>query len=359
MQRFEVNRQAFTEWRGQEQAKPSLKEGEVRLAIDFFAFTANNLTYAVAGDMLGYWNFFPVVPDDGYGVIPVWGFADVIESRCDEVVVGERLYGYFQPSGELVIAPTNVSSSLLIDGTAHRQSLPVLYNQYQRIAKGQGEGLAGRLQALLGPLYMTGYAIADQLAVNQCYGAQQVVIVSASSKTSIGLAEALAESDQPSKVVGLTSPQNVAFVEGLGIYDQVVAYDAIDSLSNSSAVVIDMAGSGETAEKLREHFADELNYYISVGLTHWDKARGSGGAPQERHEMFFAPTYIIERTKALGPGEFNRRLQGFLERASAKAVTWLQLNEVDSVEALGALYTDVCAGIMDPSEGIICKFSPH
>ena len=40
---------------------------------------------------------------------------------------------------------------------------------------------------------MTGYAIADQLAVNHCYGAQQVVIVSASSKTSIGLAEALAE----------------------------------------------------------------------------------------------------------------------------------------------------------------------
>ena len=138
MQRFEVNRQAFTEWRGQEQTKPVLVEGEVRLAIDFFAFTANNLTYAVAGDMLGYWNFFPVVPDDGYGVIPVWGFADVIESRCDEILVGERLYGYFQPSGELVIAPTNVSSSVLIDGTAHRQSLPVLYNQYQRIAKGQG-----------------------------------------------------------------------------------------------------------------------------------------------------------------------------------------------------------------------------
>jgi hypothetical protein len=190
--------------------------------------------------------------------------------------------------------------------------------------------------------------------VNQCYGAQQIVIVSASSKTSIGLAEALAESDQTSKVVGLTSPQNVAFVEGLGIYDQVVAYDAIDSLSNSSAVVIDMAGSGETAEKLRKHFANKLNYYISVGLTHWDKARSSG-ARQERHEMFFAPTYIIERTKALGPGVFNQRLQGFLERSSAKAVTWLQLNEVDSVEALGALYTDICAGIMNPSEGIICK----
>ncbi|MDA9848743.1 DUF2855 family protein [Luminiphilus sp.] len=359
MQRFEVNRQAFSEWRSAPQAKPVLANGEVRLAIDFFAFTANNLTYAVAGDFLGYWNFFPVVPDDGYGVIPVWGFADVIESRCDEVLVGERLYGYFQPSGELVIAPINVSGGMLIDGTEHRQSLPPLYNQYQRVAKGQGEGLTGRFQALLGPLYMTGYAIADQLAVNHYYDAKQVTIVSASSKTSIGLAEALFEDDKSPKVVGLTSLQNVAFVESLGIYDQVVAYDAVDSLSQVATVVVDMAGNGATAQQLRSHFGDSLNYYISVGLTHWDKAAGSSGAPQERHEMFFAPTYIIERTKALGPGEFNRRLQGFLERASAKAVTWLQLNEVDSVEALGALYTDVCAGIMDPSEGIICKFSSH
>lgn len=355
MQRFEVNKQAFVEWRGTEQVKQALVEGEVRLAIDFFAFTANNLTYAVAGEFLGYWNFFPVVPDDGYGVIPVWGFADVIESRCDEVRVGERLYGYFQPSGELVIAPINVSGGMLIDGTAHRQSLPPLYNQYQRVAQGQGEGLAGRLQALLGPLYMTGYAIADQLVVNHYYGAKQLVIVSASSKTSIGLAEALAENDQTPQVVGLTSPQNVAFVEGLGIYDQVLAYGAIDSLSDSSAVVVDMAGNGETASKLRDHFAEALNYYISVGLTHWDKAAGASGAPQERHEMFFAPTYIIERTKALGPGEFNRRLQGFLERSSAKAATWLELKEVNSVEALGALYTDICAGIMNPAEGIICK----
>jgi len=355
MQRFEVNRQAFDEWRGAEQATTALAEGEVRVAIDFFAFTANNLTYAVAGDFLGYWNFFPVVPDDGYGVIPVWGFADVVESRCNEVMVGERLYGYFQPSGELVIAPTNVSAGSLIDGTAHRRSLPPLYNQYQRIAKGQGEGLAGRLQALLGPLYMTGYAIADQLAVNQYYGAEQVAVVSASSKTSIGLAEALAEDHQSPRVVGLTSSQNVTFVEGLGIYDRVVAYDAIDSLSVLATVVVDMAGNGETAQRLRRHFTGLLNYYMSVGLTHWDKAAVSAGAPQEPHEMFFAPTYMVERTKALAPGEFNRRLQAFLERSSAKAATWLVLNEVDSVEALGVRYTDICAGIMNPSEGIICK----
>jgi len=32
---------------------------EVLLKIDRFAFTANNVTYGVAGDQIGYWQFFP------------------------------------------------------------------------------------------------------------------------------------------------------------------------------------------------------------------------------------------------------------------------------------------------------------
>ncbi len=41
-----------------------LAEGAVRFAIEKFAFTANNITYAVAGDMLNYWSFFPA--EDGW-----------------------------------------------------------------------------------------------------------------------------------------------------------------------------------------------------------------------------------------------------------------------------------------------------
>ena len=36
-----------------------LESGRVLLRVDAFAFTANNVTYAVAGDMLSYWSFFP------------------------------------------------------------------------------------------------------------------------------------------------------------------------------------------------------------------------------------------------------------------------------------------------------------
>ena len=38
---------------------PALAPGEMRLRVDSFAFTANNVTYAGLGEQLGYWEFFP------------------------------------------------------------------------------------------------------------------------------------------------------------------------------------------------------------------------------------------------------------------------------------------------------------
>ena len=61
-----------------------LADGQILVKIDQFAFTANNITYGVVGDQLGYWQFFPPTGDatQGWGLIPVWGFADVVQSAC-------------------------------------------------------------------------------------------------------------------------------------------------------------------------------------------------------------------------------------------------------------------------------------
>ena len=69
-------------------AEPDLHSGQVLLEVVNFAFTANNVTYAVAGDMMSYWNFFPAEP--GWGRIPVWGFGHVIRSSHEGVAEGER-----------------------------------------------------------------------------------------------------------------------------------------------------------------------------------------------------------------------------------------------------------------------------
>ena len=36
-----------------------LDDGEVRFRLDSFSFTSNNISYALYGDRLKYWNFFP------------------------------------------------------------------------------------------------------------------------------------------------------------------------------------------------------------------------------------------------------------------------------------------------------------
>ena len=59
---------------------PPLADGAVRLKVQSFAVTANNVTYAVIGDMFQYWNFFPA--PDGWGIVPMWGHATVEASNC-------------------------------------------------------------------------------------------------------------------------------------------------------------------------------------------------------------------------------------------------------------------------------------
>ena len=75
-----------------------LAPGQVRVAIDSYAMTANNITYAVFGKPAGlfgndqgYWDFFAEPGEPGR--LPVWGFATVIESAADGVAVGDSFYG--------------------------------------------------------------------------------------------------------------------------------------------------------------------------------------------------------------------------------------------------------------------------
>ena len=197
---------------------PALDEGQVLARIERFALTANNITYAVAGDMIGYWKFFPE-DEPEWGMVPVWGFAVVEQSRHADVPVGTRVYGYLPMASHVVLTPSRVSPRGFTEASPHRAALPAVYNQYQR-TNDDPPALAevADLRCLLFPLLFTGYVIGDYLADNGGFAAAQVVIGSASSKTGIGAAhhvKALAQ--RPVELVGLTSPGNVAFCEGLGV----------------------------------------------------------------------------------------------------------------------------------------------
>ncbi len=187
-----------------------------------FAFTANNITYAVMGDQLKYWQLFPAPKD--FGNIPVWGFGEVIASKHPAVTAGETLFGYFPMATHLVIEAADVSKRGLRDAAAHRQGVSPVYNAYARVSGDPAfAGRQGDYQALLRPLFMLSFLVDDFLAENGDYGAGRVMLSSASSKTAFGIAHLLHA--RGVKVIGLTSAGNVKFVQSLGCYDEVVTYE--------------------------------------------------------------------------------------------------------------------------------------
>ena len=354
---FQVRMDDISKTRIADAEAAPLKNGEIRVAIDRFAFTANNITYGVVGHRIGYWKFFPAAgaESDGWGVIPVWGFADVVESKADGVAAGERLYGYFPTGPSLVMEPAKVKESRLVDGAAHRAELPPVYNAYARVAAQAGYDAAmDDERMLLYPLYATSFCLYDFLLDNDWFGAEQVVIVSASSKTSIGLAYALADDNNAPKQIGLTSPRNKDFVTGLGLYDAVATYDALSDIDASKpTVIIDMSGNGDVLAGLHRHLGDNMKYTSNVGVTHWEDNEMGEGFIRERSAMFFAPGHIQKRTKEWGPGVFEQKAFDFWRTASIRSRDWLKLNRIDGLEGLADVYDNVRNGAFSPSEGLI------
>lgn len=303
---FLVDRRNLTKTEFASAPTAELAAGETLLKVDRFAFTANNITYAVIGDQLKYWQLFPA--KDGYGIVPVWGFGEVIESRHDEIKRGERLFGYFPMSTHLKIVPARVSERGLFDGAAHRQEVSPVYNAYARVSGDpQFAGKSGDYQALLRPLFMLSFLVDDFLAEASFFGAGSVLLTSASSKTAIGLAYLLKKRGAV-KVVGLTSGGNRAFVEGLGCYDEVVTYDAIAEMPNAPVVIVDMAGNAGVLTGLHNHFGGDVKYSCRVGLTHVDAEQPPANLPGAKPVWFFAPDQMKKRAQDWGKGGLEARI---------------------------------------------------
>ena len=342
---FLVDRDDYRTTRIVEFAPTALDAGEVRLRVDAFGFTANNITYAAAGDMIGYWTFFPAPETDDdvtWGRVPVWGFAEVVESRCDGVREGERLFGYLPMSTELVIVPTHVSTGSLTDGAAHRAALPPVYNAYERCSgtPSYRADLEAE-QMVYRPLFFTSFLIDDFLVDNEFFGATTVVLASASSKTAFGTAYLLRDRDDVT-VVGLTSPQNVAFVEQLGCYDRVVTYDDIASLPAGRTVLVDMSGNAEVVRSVHQHYGDELAHSAIVGITHWEGRTGNlDPMPGPAQTMFFAPSQIVKRRGEWGPGVLEAKLQAVWEPFTSWVNERVDVHHGTGVDAVREVYLEL------------------
>ena len=340
------------------QPTEALAQGQVRMEIDCFALTTNNITYAAYGDSIGYWQVFPTARE-GYGAMPVWGFAQVVESLANGVQVGTRVWGYFPIADSLTVIADKVTGKSFMDGALNRAAVPAVYSRYVRADgdphyRQQYEAL----QMLYRPLFITSYTAVDFLLEAELFGARQVVISSASSKTAYGVAWCLREAGVP--LIGLTSNRNQAFVESLGCYDEVIEYDAIEQLSpDLPTLYVDLASDPALRARVHRHWKDCLVYDCLIGSTRSDSFPDATDLPGPAPRFFFAAERLDQHrdqgTIHAFLDRFERDQLAFIERAADPASPWIRIVEEDGLESAANIIRELADGCADPGLGHVVR----
>ncbi|HEB28309.1 MAG TPA: DUF2855 family protein [Porticoccus sp.] len=329
-----------------------LNEGEVLVAIDKFGLTANNVSYAVSGDAIGYWRFYPA--QDEWGKVPVWGCANVIASTCAEVPVGERLWGFFPMASHVVLQPGNIVADQFIDFAQHRKDLPSLYNAYRR-TQAEPDFLSAMEteRCLLFPLFATSFMLYDYLLDNNFFGVQQILIGSVSSKTGFGLAKMLQNDPQVTpRIIGLTSAPNVDFVEGLNCCDEIIIYGDEANVDGSlTSAYVDMSGDVRLTTALHTHVGDNMVESCMVGATHWEHGGKAGQLPGAKPKFFFAPGHIAKREAEWGPGVAMAKAMAASAEVAKSIDSEMTVEWTRDVLALEALWLSMLDNKVSPQRG--------
>ena len=353
MKRLLVNKKDIHQINFDVQNARILKAGEVRLRIEHFAFTSNNITYAVLGEKFKYWNFFPF--SESQGIIPTWGYGLITESKNYNLAKGQKVYGYFPMASELIIQATRINNFGFIDSSEHRKDLPSFYNYYEKVESGVLDAEKENLSMLFNPLFATSFLLNEFFADHDFFNAQSIILTSASSKTALALAYIFNKQEKNIEVIGLTSEKNMVFLEDLGIYDKVLSYGELGKLSTPSACIVDFSGNKEMMLKLQNQVLDGLKFCSVVGLSHWDKQLAKINYPFKA-ELFFAPAYGAQKIKEWGMAEYKTRLNNRLHPFLDWVNTWMEIEHIIGNDILSK-YAQMLEGDINPELGIIMSLS--
>jgi hypothetical protein len=343
---FQVRRNDLSQFRLSETAPLTARDGEVVLRVDCFGLTANNITYALLGDKLRYWDHFPA--PEGWGVVPVWGFAEVDQSTVEGIDPGTRLYGLLPPASYLVVRPTAVSPHGFVDDSPHRRMLPSAYRHYSRSdTDPYYRPDTEPLQTLLRPLFLTSFLIDDLLDDEGLTKQGPIVISSASSRTALAVAFLLSRRGAPT--IALTSPRNAAFVDSLRLFNETVTYNSISNLGKGPATLVDIAGNRTVRQEVRAHYGHDLRKCIVVGASHGEVFLGGaddefGSAPT----LFFAPDRITKRLSDWGGEQLTGTAAAAWHPFSEWCGNWLEAVSGVGFDAVPSAYIDTLEGRLGP-----------
>ncbi len=350
---FELRRTDLHQTRFVHSEPPTPEDTQAVLRVESFGLTSNNITYAVFGEAMKYWDFFPA-SDPDWAKLNVWGYAHVEDSRHPDLAAGTRLYGYLPCASHLLVAPDRVDDKGFVDVSPHRAALPSAYQAYRNVETDpfySADHEAAHL--VFFPLFFTSFLIDDFLADERFFGADTIVISSASAKTALIAAYLLAKREGIT-TVGLTSASNKDFVEGLNVYDSVVRYDDVSTLPGERAVYIDISGDGTVRTDVHAHYGDRLAHSAAVGATHWNAmTQGAANLAGPSPVFFFAPDRITKRIADWGAAELDHKLAQTWRPFAAWSSDWLRVERISSEDDVQRAYLELLDGKVDPAAGTV------
>lgn len=336
---------------------------QVILQIDSFGFSANNITYALLGDKMAYWGFFAA--DEGWGKVPVWGFATVVASKHPDVLVGEKVFGYLPMASHLLITAGKTKATNFFDVDPKRKSISPVYDNYVRCASDPGyQKDREAWQLNYRPLFMTSFVLDDYVGDNFASEVnspvKNVLLSSASSKTAYGAAHLLmkhkAERGANYNVIGLTSSGNKAFTESLGCYDLVLTYQESDAIPQDGlSWLLDFAGNKSFILELQKQLGAQLSKMIFIGATDV-KAQDDKPSGHLDGELFFAPSQVKKRTGEWGQAGFAQKYAQAWQSFSAQIADKVSVANYAGVDEIQRVYKVGLEGKLNNLEINVLKF---
>jgi hypothetical protein len=313
------------------------EDRQALLRVESFGLTSNNITYAVFGEAMKYWDFFPA-SDPDWGRLNVSGYAHVEDSRHPDLAAGTRVYGYLPCASHLLVVPTA--------STTRGSSTPP-YTAPSCRPPTRATATSRRTPST----FFTSFLVDDFLADEDFFGADTIVISSASAKTAIIAAYFLSRREGIA-TVGLTSAGNKGFVEGLNIYDSVLLYDEVSTLPGERAAYVDISGNGTVRTDIHAHYGDRLAHSAAVGMTHWpEMTPGASDLEGPSPVLFFAPDRVKQRSAEWGPAQLDQRVAEAWRPFAGWASDWLRVEHVSSEADIQRAYLELLDGRVDPAAG--------
>ncbi|MGB3726017.1 MAG: DUF2855 family protein [Glaciecola sp.] len=355
MQRILINKHKLQQTSIETQSI-AIADKQILLQIDSFGLSANNITYAVLGDSFGYWGFFPSNNISEQGVMPVWGFATVTESRHPDIEIGKRVFGYFPFASHLLVEPNKISVNGFSDAHPQRKSISPVYDQYVYCDTDPGYSPQNESwQITYRPLFMTAFVLADFVSSTHS-NADVVILTSASSKTAYGTAMLLKQNNPNTQVIGLTSPGNIDFVSALNCYDAVYTYNDIAQIkAQQSAVTLDFAGNKQTLVAVQAHLGEANTATLLIGATDVQGRANATDKTQANGDVFFAPSQVKLRQQEWGQVEFFTKYQMAWVHFLTQIKPHIKEVHVVGFENMAHQYESALAGNINPNEMLILK----